>query len=495
MNQATHNRLAAGDAPEAAHRRSISLRAKAITGVACFALYLLGAGAMVSWQREKLAPILEGLEQIHQVESTLARLNTSSAHTVMRINENYLVNEPARLAEAVELDIESIQAGLGGLGAWYPRSAAMIATLEGTQAAARNSPSPRRILELRATMHSLVADLDGLARDLRTRRDSLWSDYRRTYDAVTLIAAGMFFFGLAAFGAVVVVFFSRLAWDLRSLATRAVDVVSGYRGASLHVSRGDEVGALMDALNRMQHVLREREQQLEVRRQQRFHQEKMVAIGSLAAAVAHEINNPVAAIEGMAENNCRVGAECFPELILEHTRRIVGITRQLSEMASPRSSDAEWVDLNALVRRTSTFIGFDPRFRSIRMVLDLDTSTPAVWAVADNVIQTFMHLLFNAADAVQEVRGRERKIEVFTDAANGFARLRLRDNGVGMAPDVLAQACDDGYTTKPSGSGIGLFMCKTLVEKDRGSIALESFPGEGASVTVLLPCEESVTAA
>ena len=478
-------------------RANMSLRAKAIAGVACFALYLIATSAMVMWQREKLTPILEGLVQIQQAESTLARISSFSANTLHSVNESYLANEPAKVAEAVELDIGSIQAGLGGLKPWYPHSASMIMTIEKSLNAVKQSPARRNVLDLRAAMQALGADMDELARELHARRNNLWSAYRQAYDSVTLIGAGMFFFGFTAFGGFVLVFFRRLAADLRTLAKRAVDVANGYRGPELNISRADEVGALMGAVNRTQRVLREREQQQEITRQQRFHQEKMVAIGSLAAAVAHEINNPIAAIEGVAEaihaarrqGNCTFGAECFPELILEHTRRIVGITRQLSEMSLTRSDNPEWTDLNALVRRTSAFVGFDPRFQSIRMANELDASIPAVWAVEDHVTQCLMNLLINAADALHDVLGRERKIEIFTDAADGFVRLRLRDTGVGMAPDVLARACEEGFTTKPSGSGIGLFMCKTLVEKDNGNFALYSVPGAGTTVTVLLPCE------
>ena len=137
----------------------------------------------------------------------------------------------------------------------------------------------------------------------------------------------------------------------------------------------------MDSVNRMQAILRKREQELEVTRQQRFHQEKMAAVGSLAAAVAHEINNPIAAIQGVAESirgNCEdqdcgnLGRNCHPDMILEHTRRIAQITRQLGDLTSRRSGDPEWVDVNNLLRSTVNFLSFDRRLRHARVETVLD---------------------------------------------------------------------------------------------------------------------------
>jgi signal transduction histidine kinase len=254
----------------------------------------------------------------------------------------------------------------------------------------------------------------------------------------------------------------------------------------------------MDSVNRMQEILREREQALEMTRQQRFHHEKMAAVGSLAAAVAHEINNPIAAIQGVAESirgNCEsehcgnLGTRCHPDMILAQTRRIGQITRQLADLTSARSVDAEWVDLNELLRSTASFVGFDRRLRHARMELALDPAVPAVWAVPDHVTQVAMNLLLNAADAIAQAGGREGRVEIATRPNGAFVRFTVNDNGEGMGREVLARAFDEAFTTKPAGqgSGIGLFICKTLVERAGGRIGIDSRPGEGTRVEVDLP--------
>ncbi|MGE5097101.1 MAG: sensor histidine kinase [Betaproteobacteria bacterium] len=473
--------------------RPLSLRAKAVIAFGAVALYFATTFVIISSERARLTRIVEELEGLAQVEGTLARLNLFASHTVLKINESYFVSEPREIVNSVALDVESISAGLGALAGWYPRAGDMVARLEGALEAARSSPARSGVLELRRAMHDLAADLDQLSREARARHESMWTGYRVTYDSVTLLAATLSVLGLAIFGVLVMVFFRRLAWDLRLLALRAVEVVRGYRGAPLPVTRRDEVGALMDAVNDMQRILREREQQIEVARQQRFHQEKMVAIGSLAAAVAHEINNPIAAIEGVAQRISDVrqtqcpthGVLCHPELILEHTRRIVGITSQLQQLTRPQSTEAEWTDLNSLASATCTFVSYDPRFRAVKMELALDAAVPAVWAVGDHVTQVLMNLLINAADALQA--SPARRIDVRTALDGDFVRLSVTDTGAGMAPGVAARAFEEGFTTKAEGSGIGLFMCRTLVERAGGRIALESQPGIGTTITIWLP--------
>lgn len=476
--------------------RPLSLRAKAVLAFAAVALYFLASGVILSLQREKAIAIVEELESLNRVESTLARVNTFASQAVLRINEHLDDGEPRRVVEAVELDAESVAAGLNGLTAWYPQAATMVQRLRAALAEARADPKRAAIVELRGQMSGLGMQLDQLTREVRARHDRMWGRYRETYDSVTLVAALLFATGLLVFGGLVMVFFRRLAWDLGAVAERSMEIVRGYRGEPIAVSRHDEVGTLMESVNRMQTILRDREREIEVARQQRFHQEKMVAIGSLAAAVAHEINNPIAAIEGVAQSIATVkgpdcpmhGADCRPELILEHTRRIAGITRQLSELASQRSTEAEWTDVNGIARATTTFVSYDPRFRAVRMDLALDPAVPAAWAVDDHVTQVLMNLLINAADALKALAAGERRIEVRTTAGGGFVHLAVRDNGPGMTPEVLARAFEEGFTTKAEGSGIGLFMCRTLVEKGGGRVVLDSGPDRGTVVTVSLPC-------
>jgi two-component system, NtrC family, sensor kinase len=298
---------------------------------------------------------------------------------------------------------------------------------------------------------------------------------------------------LIVFGAIMIAFFRRLAWDIVRLQERASHIVGGYRGAPLEIGRSDEVGALMAAVNHMQLELRQREQKLEMAREQHSHREKMAALGSLARAIAHEINNPIAAISGLAQSMSETpagrGAASPPRLILEQAQRISTITRQVSEFARPRAARVELLDLNGLVRTTCRFIAYDERFRNVKLELALDEGLPAVKAVADHVTQVLMNLLINAADAVDGLKDRGACIEVATSAAPGEAVLRVADNGVGMDAETLRRAFEESFSTKPgtTGRGLGLFICRELLDRFGGRIELASTRGSGTTATVRLP--------
>jgi signal transduction histidine kinase len=158
-------------------------------------------------------------------------------------------------------------------------------------------------------------------------------------------------------------------------------------------------------------------------------------------------------------------------------------------MTAPYSPEAQLIDLNALVRGTCGFVRYDRRFHNVEFNLGLDPQLPAVHAVADHLTQVLMNLLINAADAAEFVVDRKPTISVQTGSSGGEVVLEVADNGGGMDVQTLARAFDEGFTTKPpgKGSGLGLFMCRSLIEAEGGRIELESAPGRGARATVHLP--------
>lgn len=475
----------------------LSLRRKGILAFIALFSYVLIVAFAIAKQREILGATVTELQSVHEVEERLAGVNTSLAHAILDVNEATTSGSRARLGP-IALDIEAIEAGLRRLQPSLPILGESIERLELSMAMVQSIPLASSLFDLREGLHVVVGQMDAATQQTRKRRTALSAEYRRVYDNVTRTGLAMGSIGFVLFGGLVTLFFTRLSSDLRTLRERAVDVVKGYRGQPLPVTRHDEVGSLMQAVNRMQQELRERESQLEISRRRAFHEEKMAAVGSLAAAVAHEINNPIAAIAGIAEsidtrcsaNECPLhSVTCQPHLILEHTRRIAVITRQLSELTTASSPDPGPLDLNELVRSTCSFLGYDKRLRKLELAVDLDPQLPAVHAVSDHVIQILMNLLINAADALENTAAGSCRILVSTCAGTDAAILTVADNGCGMDASTLARAFDEAYTTKPSGkgSGIGLFMCRTLVQEMGGDIALESEQGKGTRALVHLP--------
>lgn len=474
----------------------LTLRAKGILAFTVLLIYIGVVGLILAQERSRLLRYALELEQIHAQESALAKASYAVSHTLLKWQEKFAAaNLLPAFEDEVALDVELAQAGLQGLLEFYPELAVNMERLNRDVNKLSAEPSGSGV-GLKNSLRDMNEHLDQVARQLRARRDILWDRYRDVYSAISVTNLSMGLFGAIFFGTVVTLFLTRLALDAKKLAARALDIVSGYRGPPLEVTRHDEVGGLMEAVNRMQFELRRWEQKLEIAREQRFHKEKMAAIGSLAAAVAHEINNPIAAIAGLAQSMKDSGGYPAagetgidpPELILLQAKRIATISRQIAELTAPHSPEQELLDLNALVRNTCNFIGYDHRFRRIDMVLELDSQIPAVTAIADHLTQVLMNLLINAADALEGVTERQPTIRIATQATEMEVTITVHDNGNGMSREVLARAFEESYTTKPpdKGRGLGLFLCKSLIEDSGNRIELESTPGSGTTARIRL---------
>lgn len=483
----------------------LTLRAKGILAFMALVIYVGMVGLILAQERSKLLRYALELEQIYAQENALAKASYAVSHTLLKWQEKFSsANMAPAFEEQVALDVELAQAGLQGLLEFYPELEVNMERLNRDMTNLSAEPSGSGI-GLKNSLRNMNEHLDQVTRKLRARRDVLWDRYREVYSTTSATNLFMVLFGVVLFGAVVTLFLTRLALDAKKIAARALDIVSGYRGPPMEVTRHDEVGGLMEAVNRMQFELRRWEQKLEIAREQRFHKEKMAAIGSLAAAVAHEINNPIAAIAGIAQSMKDSGGYSAsgeagidpPELILLQAKRIATISRQIAELTAPHSPEQELLDLNALVRNTCNFIGYDHRFRRIDMVLELDSQIPAVNAIADHLTQVLMNLLINAADALEGITERQPTICVATQATEREVTITVHDNGKGMSAEVLARAFEEAYTTKPpdKGRGLGLFLCKSLIEDSGNRIELESTPGSGTTARIRLTLPTQLTGA
>jgi signal transduction histidine kinase len=475
----------------------LSLRGKAFLAFALVVAYVVAIGALLAYERSRMFTIVDNLERVHQQEELLARVNAAMANAILQVNEAYFLGYDPKSRDVV-LSVEAVQAGLYALSKFDESCVAEAARLEPLLALLLRERARDALIDLRRTMYEQVRKLEGITQGVAAEKTRLHASYSLNYDALSLTIAGFGLLGLVVFGSVVALFFTRIAWDLKRLQGRAIEIVKGYRGSPLPVTRGDEVGSLMASVNQMQAEIAARELRLEFASAERMHQEKMAAVGSLAASIAHEINNPIAAITGVAEQIADTsrerecphhGAACRPHLILEHARRVATITRQIALFSAPTSPHSELIDLNGLVESTCNFVRYDPRYRAIELVTELDRQLPAVEAVADHLTQILMNLLVNAADALQDVTDRARRVCVRTARHDGAIELAIIDNGVGMAPDVLVRAFDEHFTTKPrgKGSGLGLAMCRRLIERRGGHIDVESEPSCGTTVRVHIP--------
>ncbi len=241
------------------------------------------------------------------------------------------------------------------------------------------------------------------------------------------------------------------------------------------------------------------QRELDASREQYFHQDKMVAIGQLAAGILHEVGNPIAAIAGaaaeieqtLAESDGGNGLRKNVELIDQQITRLGKITREIADFASPRPRERELLDLNGLLRSTARLLTYDRRFSSIGVKLELDRNLPAIVGVADQLTQVFMNLLINAMDACVAHGESKNCVTLSSRALDRGVEVCVCDRGIGMSRETLEHVLELFYTTKPvgKGSGLGLSLCDTIVRAHGGALAIESEEGDGTRVTVELPLD------
>ena len=484
---------------------NLTLRTKGILALGVLILYIGSISWILAYARQQLYATVQQMEANYAKQEILAPAFKTLAHSVVDTQEvmNLTGDRESRglVYKKVAAHMEASRGSLARVQQLYPLLARDIGKLEQAAAAALAQPSSAHLAEVRDSEQRLIAKLHDLLTALQERSAELAQSYNNRQQYISVVSISANIVGALTTAAVILFFFTKLAKDIKRLQDRAVAIVAGYSGEPLVNTRRDEIGGLIDAVNRMQVDLRRWERQQEITRQQRVHQERMAAVGSLAAAIGHEVSNPLAAIAGVTqviidetrEDKRRKASRLFHDFAVEirkQTERIALIIGQMSTLTTPPSPVPELLDLNALIQSTCGFICYDKRFRGIEIQLDLDRDLPAVVAIADHVTQILVNLLINAADAMAQPPDPARsRIRVSTRLAAGEIHLTIADTGHGMSQEVLAKAFEEAFTTKPAGKGrgIGLFLCKMLIEEAGGRIELQSTPGSGTVAHLYLP--------
>jgi two-component system NtrC family sensor kinase len=222
---------------------------------------------------------------------------------------------------------------------------------------------------------------------------------------------------------------------------------------------------------------------------------KLAAIGQLAAGVAHEISNPLTAINA----NAQMLKMVFPpeddnieavDLIVRAGDRAAKVVRGLLDFARQAQYDFEPTDVNETLQQALGLVSYQLSSANIGVFPNLAEGLPEVVASGEHLKSVWLNLLVNARDAVQDVEG-ERRIEIESGlSSDGSAvEVTFRDNGRGMTPAEMAHIFEPFYTTKDPGKGTGLGLATShrIVAQHSGTIEVSSVPAAGATFTVRLP--------
>jgi len=218
--------------------------------------------------------------------------------------------------------------------------------------------------------------------------------------------------------------------------------------------------------------------------------ETVDALAAVAAGVAHELNNPLAVmasrIELMLGLDPDLSAQTRDDLLVlqKNIERASRISHNMLSIARQRPGVRYAVDINTAVEEAMLIVGAEARGGKIRYETNLDRSLPSVMAEPTGLEQVLINFILNARDAGARV------IRIETAPAPGRAghlRVTVSDDGSGIKSDVLPKLFQPFFTTKPKGTGLGLWLSQRIVQDHGGSIAVESEPGKGATFAITLP--------
>jgi len=222
--------------------------------------------------------------------------------------------------------------------------------------------------------------------------------------------------------------------------------------------------------------------------------EKMVALGQMAAGIAHEIGNPLTSLSSVVQY---LGRKCIDAeqkelcaVLDHHVGRISVILKHLLGLARPATAEYTWVDVNELIENTLSLVRFDKRVHGVAIVHTHSADLPMVWLNPQNLEQCLLNIVINALDAM-DAAGPEspRRLEITKTFKDEMVEIRVADTGVGMSSEVCQRAFESFFTTKEisRGTGLGLFVSYNLVAEIDGTIELESRPGEGTTAIIRIP--------
>jgi PAS domain S-box-containing protein len=229
---------------------------------------------------------------------------------------------------------------------------------------------------------------------------------------------------------------------------------------------------------------------------------KMRALGELVAGVAHELNNPLMASQTILHVILRNLPPDFPErprleLIHKCNDRIAKIVDHLREFSRQKTPEYAEVEINKPIENALLITGQQLLDHGITIVRDLSADHPRVLGDPNQLEQVFLNLISNARDAMDDSNGPSKELTIASNliSENGSSavEVRLRDTGVGIPPENLTKIFEPFFSTKPvgKGTGLGLSLCFSIVEAHKGRIEINSKPGEGTEVRVVIPAVES----
>lgn len=250
--------------------------------------------------------------------------------------------------------------------------------------------------------------------------------------------------------------------------------------------------------------LGEQYQQLQRSQAQLIQAEKLSALGRLVASIAHEINNPIQAIQGCltlateelaahpAPPDERHAVNMYLGIVQDELVRVASIVKRMRDFYRPAQEGQYPTDVVAILHSVLELSQKQLEYAQVQVNKKWSADLPLVFANPNHLKQVFLNLLLNAVDAMPDggqltIETRHATAEEETELGHTAVVIRLQDTGHGIPANELAHLFEPFFTTKDEGSGLGLSISYNIIQAHNGRLLVDSLPGQGTTFTILLP--------
>jgi signal transduction histidine kinase len=225
--------------------------------------------------------------------------------------------------------------------------------------------------------------------------------------------------------------------------------------------------------------------------------EQLATVGLVGASLAHEIRNPLVSIKTFVQllpthHQDPVFREKFFRLIGDEVKRIDQLTEQLLDLSAPRNYKPERIELHQVLQGGLDLVAAKAAEKKVQFQTEFRAKPDAVSTDPAAAKQVMLNLCFNAIQAVEMGANDARWIRISTRNVDGGVEMAVSDNGPGIAPEMHAKLFQPFQTTKSTGFGLGLAICRDILANLQASISVDPpVPGKGATFRVTYPCQAS----
>ncbi len=218
--------------------------------------------------------------------------------------------------------------------------------------------------------------------------------------------------------------------------------------------------------------------------------ERLAHLGKMVATVSHEIKSPLGIVRSTAEilekriKKVAPGNEHLAKIVIDETIRLNNIVVEFLDFARPQEAHLQPINVNSIVMKLLEFLTHELKDKQIELITDLAPDLPDSNLDQDLFYRALLNILMNSIQSMKE----EGELQVSTSlTTEGGCQLAIRDSGMGMSPEKIAQIFKPFFTDKSKGTGLGLAITKSIIENHHAEIDVQSEEGRGTTFTITLP--------